>query len=301
MKPRSPEELSGRTERTAGYLLLVPALACISLLLLFPLAYSVWLSLTDAALLSSGAEFVGLRNYARLLASDEFLAALGNDVTYTLGTTALSVAMGLGMALLLRHRFPGRALLAALVISPYLIPSVATTLIFKWQLSTHFGIVNHALLSSGLIDAPISWLGDPSVAMLSVILVSAWTFFPFAFMAILARLQTIPENLYDAAKIDGASALGRFRYVTLAQLRNVLFIVVLLRGIWVFNNFDLIWLLTGGGPGGVTEHLPIRVYLQVFRAYSLSRGAAISVMMFLLLCLSSLVYFRVLRQTARRA
>jgi multiple sugar transport system permease protein len=283
-----------------GYLLLMPAAAAVTSLLLFPLAYSTWLSLTDTALLSSRMSYVGATNYARLFASDEFVSALGRDVVYTVGTTALSVVLGLGVALALNRRFPGRSLFSGLVIAPYLIPSVATFLMFKWQLSTQFGMVNYALTTLGLIREPISWLGDPSLAMLSVILVSAWTFFPFAFMAILARLQTIPGSLYDAAKVDGATRVQRFRYVTLPQLRNVLFIVILLRGVWVFNNFDIIWLLTGGGPAGVTEHLPILVYVQVFRAHSVSRGATVAVIMCLFLVACSIGYFAALRRPTRR-
>jgi multiple sugar transport system permease protein len=288
-------------EQAIGYGLLAPALVAIGILLLFPLLYSVWLSLTDAALLSSAPNFVGLRNYADFITSPQFLAALWHDVVYSVGATALSVGLGLGFALLMNRRFPGRSLLSGLIIAPYLIPSVATFLIFKWQLSTQFGIVNHALLSLHLIDEPISWLGNRSVVMLTVIVVSAWAFFPFAYMAILARLQTIPPNLYDAARVDGANALQRFQYVVLPQLRNVLFVVILLRGIWVFNNFDMIWLLTGGGPNGATEHLPILVYREVFLSHSLSRGAAASIVMFLILLASSAVYFVVAGRTRRRA
>ena len=293
---------AGVSEQVVGYALLAPALLALALLLVFPLLYSGWLSFTDAALLSSRPAFLGLRNYLELLESQTaafssgqiaspFVVALWHDVVYTVGTTSLSVGLGLAFAVLMSRPFPGRAALSGLVIAPYLIPSVATFLIFKWQLSTQYGIVNHALLSTGLIGRPISWLGNPSVAMLSVILVSAWAFFPFAYMAILARLQTIPVSLYEAAKVDGATATQRLRYIVLPQLRNVLFIVILLRGIWVFNSFDIIWLLTGGGPSGATEHLPILVYLQVFYAHSLSRGAAIAVIMFLILCVCSVVYF----------
>ncbi len=285
-----------------GYALLAPALLALAVLLVFPLLYSSWLSFTDAALLSSRPAFLGLRNYLELWGSQAasfssgqiaspFLVALWHDVVYTVGTTSLSVGLGLAFAVLMSKPFPGRSALSGLVIAPYLIPSVATFLIFKWQLSTQYGIVNHALLSAGLVGSPVSWLGNSSVAMLSVIFVSAWAFFPFAYMAILARLQTIPTSLYEAAKVDGATATQRLRYITLPQLRNVLFIVILLRGIWVFNNFDIIWLLTGGGPSGATEHLPILVYLQVFYANSLSRGAAIAVIMFLILCVCSATFF----------
>jgi multiple sugar transport system permease protein len=281
----------GTSEQVIGYALLAPALLAITLLLVFPLAYSAWLSLTNAALLSSKASFLGLENYVRLLGSEEFARALWHDVIYTIGTTGLSVGLGLGFALLMNKSFAGRPILSGLVIAPYLVPSVATFLIFKWQLSTQFGIVNHALLRIGVIRDPISWLGNPSVVMLSVILVSAWAFFPFAYMALLARLQTIPMSLYEAAKVDGANAVQRLRYIVLPQLRNVLFVVILLRGIWAFNNFDIIWLLTGGGPSGATEHLPILVYLQVFHAHSVSKGAAISVVMFLVLSVCSAIYF----------
>jgi multiple sugar transport system permease protein len=282
---------TSRRQALAGYLLLLPATVAVAALLVFPLVYSAWMSLTNAALLSSKFTFVGAKNYLELIDSSEFLAALWHDMIYTIGTTILSVGLGLGVALAFNRSFPGRSFLSGLVIAPYLIPSVATFLIFKWQLSTQFGTVNYVLQSMGLIEQAVSWLGNPRLAMFSVTLVTTWTFFPFAYMAILARLQSIPSNLYDAAAVDGATSFQRFRYVTLPQLRNVLFIVILLRGIWVFNNFDIIWLLTGGGPSQVTEHLPILVYLQVFQANNVSRGAAMAVVMFLFLVACSVMYF----------
>lgn len=244
--------------------------------------------------------FLGLENYIRLLKSEEFSRALWHDVLYALGTTSLSTGLGLGFALLMNRNFAGRRVLSGLVIAPYLIPSIGTFLTFKWQLNTQFGIVNHALLRTGLIQAPISWFGSPSVAMLSVILISAWAFFPFAYMAFVARLQSIPESLYEAAKVDGANAFQRLQFVVLPQLRNVLFVVVLIRGIWAFNSFDIIWLLTGGGPSSATQHLPILVYLQVFHEHSLSKGAAISVVMFLVLATCSAAYFLAFGRGRRR-
>jgi multiple sugar transport system permease protein len=289
------------SQHVVGYGLLFPAVAAIALLLIFPVAYSAWLSLTNTTLLSSTGHFVGLANYTELIGSSEFRSALLNGIIYTLATTALSVGLGVAFALLMNRNFIGRRWLSAIVILPYLIPSVATVLIFNWQLDPNYGMFNQILLDLHLINTPVAWLGSPSLAMFTVIMVSAWAFFPIVYIMVLARLQTIRPSLYAAARVDGANVFQRFRYITLPQLRNVLFLAVLLRGIWIFNTFDMIWLLTGGGPQGSTENLPVLVYKNVFIEQSLSKGAATAMMMFLLLALFSALYFVIFRRRGRSA
>jgi multiple sugar transport system permease protein len=275
-------------EAWAGFLLLLPITLGVCLLFLYPFGTAVWLSLTDKDLIRPGYRFVGLANYAELFRDPEFWASLWNNVVYAAATTALSTGLGLGVALLLNQPMRGRGLLASIIIFPYVVPTVVAALDFKWLFSDFFGLVNHLGVATGLLAKPRAWLGSPDTAMASVVVVSSWRFIPFAVICLLARLQGIPRDLYEAARMDGASSWRQFRDITLPMLKNVLLLVVLLRAIWMFNMFDFVWLLTGGGPAGVTQHLPVLAYLKVFREYQLGVGSALSLVMFgfLVLCLA---------------
>jgi len=171
---------------------------------------------------------------------------------------------------------------------------VGAALVWKWLLNDILGLVNYILTGLGLIGQSITFLGDPGRAMGTVIGISVWKLFPFVTICILARLETIPAELYDAAKVDGAGPIGRFIYITLPQLRGVLFIVLLLRSIWMFNDFETIWLLTKGGPINRTTNLPIFAYLKGFTgSFQVSLGMAITMVMLLFLILVATIYFRV--------
>ncbi len=176
---------------------------------------------------------------------------------------------------------------------PYVIPTVGATLIWKWLYDDLLGIVNRVLLFLGIIDKSIAWLGDMKWAMIAVIIVGIWKMFPFVVICVLARLQTIPEDLYDAARVDGANAFQRFRDITIPQLRYILFIVVLLRFVWMFNEFEVIWLLTNGGPVDRTTTMPIFAYLTAFRNYQLSPGMAVTIIMMAFLIIMALIFFKI--------
>jgi multiple sugar transport system permease protein len=178
----------------------------------------------------------------------------------------------------------------AVAIFPYVIPTVVAVIVWKWLLNSQFGVVNY------LLGAPISWMGRDWI-MVSLIIVSVWQFFPFVLLAVLARLQTIPQDLYDAAKVDGANAFSRFWHVTLPQLASVLFVVILLRSIWVFTKFDPPWLvIQGGGAETYIRTLPIYTYLRTFGYYEAGRGSAMAVLMFLMLVAAAALYFRLWRR-----
>jgi multiple sugar transport system permease protein len=265
-------------------------------LTLYPVGYGVWLSFFDKHALFPQTRFVGLANYAYLLRDPQFWASLWNGTVYALTTIALQLVLGVATALLLHQAFPGRNLVRGLVLFPYMIPTVVAVILWKWLLNNQFGLVNYLLLDLGLVRQPIRWMGR-SWIMVSLILISVWQFFPFVVLAVLARLQTIPEELYDAAKVDGASALRRFWHVTLPQLRAVLFVTVLLRALWMFTKFDTVWLITqGGGAEKYIRTLPVYAYLRTFNYYQAGMGAAIATVMFLILALATLVYFHTLRR-----
>lgn len=274
----------------AGWLLVLPALLLLCALTLYPVAYGIWISLFNKHSFFPEQSFVGLGNYLAVFADEEFWRALKLGLIYSLTTIALQLMLGVAAALLLNEAFAGRALVRAVAIFPYVIPTVVAVIVWKWLLNSQFGLVNH------LLGTPVSWMGRDWI-MVSLIIVSVWQFFPFVLLAVLARLQTIPPDLYDAAKVDGANALHRFLHVTLPQLASVLFVVVLLRSIWMFTKFDTPWLMIqGGGAETYIRTLPIYTYLRTFGYYEAGRGSAMAVLMFLMLVAAAALYFRLWRR-----
>ena len=284
-----------RRDRLTGLLLVAPTVLLFTVLILYPLGQSLVLSLHRTSTLTLQSRFVGLDNFRVLLADPEFTQAFVNTLIWTAGAVTLQLVCGVGMALLLHGSLVGRSLARGIVLFPYLLPTAVAVLVWRWLFNDLYGYVNYVLLSAGLVDRPLAWLSRMPDAMVSVILVGAWKFFPFVVIAVLARLQSIPDALYEAARIDGASRFAQFRDITLPQIAGVLSIVVLLRAIWDFKEFDLIYLMTGGGPADGTETMPILVYRQAFQLLNFGRGAAVSVAMLLFMLLFFLVYFRVNR------
>lgn len=284
-----------------GLASIAPALALILALTLYPVGYSLWLSVLDKHSLFPTQRFVGLANYAYLWRDPEFWTSLGYGVVYAVATTVLQIVLGVGAALVLHQSFPGRTLARGIVLFPYMIPTVVAVILWKWLLNDTYGLINWALLAAGVVRDPISWLGADHI-MLSLIVVSVWQFFPFVLLAVLARLQTIPEELYEAARVDGASAVRRFVHITLPHLRGILFVVILLRSVWMFTKFDTVWLMgEGAGAGRFIRTLPVYAYMRTFTYYQAGLGAALAVVMFGLLVVSAVAYFRLFRQEADAA
>ena len=274
----------------AGWLLVLPAVALIAALSLYPVAYGIWLSFYNKHAFFPGEQFIGLANYAAVLADEEFWRSLRLGLVYSLTTIALQLAIGTGAALLLNEAFPARGLVRAVAIFPYVVPTVVAIIIWKWLLNNQFGLVNY------LLGISVSWFGRDWI-MVSLILVSVWQFFPFVLLAVLARLQTIAPELYEAAKVDGANAWRRFLHITVPQLAAVLFVVVLLRSIWMFTKFDTPWLLIqGGGAEPYIRTLPVYTFQRTFAYYEAGRGSAMAVLMFLLLVVAAVVYMRLWRR-----
>ena len=259
------------------------------ILIVGPALYAISLSFYEQQSLTSDPVWVGFANYARVLASGEFWNALWNGFVYAMAAIVLQVVLGIGFALLLHQPFYGRSLLRGLAFLPYLLPTVVAVLTFKWMIDGSLGIVTIVLDTLGL--PPIYWFETESAAMVSVILVSVWLWTPFVTTTFLAGLQTVPAQLYEAARVDGAGPIRRFFHVTLPALRPILIVIILLRGVWMFNKFDIIWLTTGGGPLGATEHLPVLAYRQAFTLFDLGSGAAIATLSFLVLLMIVTLYF----------
>jgi multiple sugar transport system permease protein len=275
-----------------GTALIAPTVLVFCAVIVFPLVAAIYLSLFSLYTPTLQGEWVGLSNYAELLAKGEFWTSLWNTLIWTVGTLSLQILFGIGMALVLHQNLWFRSLARSLVLFPYFVSTVVAVLVWRWLFNDLYGILNHVIIAAGLSDMPLDWLGTMPNAMISVILVGAWKYFPFVVIAVLARLQTIPEPLYEAARIDGAGPVGRFFDITLPQLRDVLVVIVMLRAIWDFKEFDLIFLLTGGGPVISTQTLPLLVYKEAFAMNRMGMASAYAVMMMAVMLVFMIVYIR---------
>jgi multiple sugar transport system permease protein len=281
-----------------GFLLILPTLLIVFGFIVFPVGFSIWLSLTNKHIISPTYAFVGTGNYNDLLHDPQFWWSAWRGTIFAVGTVSFQTLFGLVVALLLNQDFRGRGLVRGIALFPYMLPTIVTILLWKWLLSATFGPVNYFLESVGIIQAPLVWLG-PQWLMATTIFIGVWQFFPFVVISLLARLQTIDLELYEAAQIDGANAWRRFLHITLPELRFVLFVVILLRSFFMFTKFDVPWLMaSGGGLQELIQNLPVYAFRVTFLLFQAGSGAAISVSLFLLLIVFSFVYFRIYRREA---
>jgi multiple sugar transport system permease protein len=275
-----------------GLFFIFPSLILFLTLILYPMIFGVRLSFLDANNLRGDGDFIGLGNYIYIFKTGIFWDALFKGVVWTVGSVALELVIGVVMAMLMNHDFYGRSLARGLILFPYLVPVVVATMVWRWMFNDLYGVINYLLNQMGIIDGSVLWLSSIPWAMLSVILVGAWRFFPFTTISALGRLQTIPKQLYEAATVDGANSWDRFWDITVVQLKDVLSVVILFRVIWAFNDFGTIYLLTGGGPVMSTRTLPLLVYELGFKIFRIGSGAAVAVIMMLIMSLFMVVYFR---------
>lgn len=295
--PRPAQTVLERQYSRLGLVLIAPTVLVFCAVIVYPLVSAIYLSLFSIFTPTLEGSFVGLENYRTLLSDGTFWNALGNTLIWTAGTLTLQVVFGVGMALVLHQNIWFRSLARSLILLPYFLSTVVAVLVWKWLFNDLYGILNHLMLGAGIIDMPLDYLGSMPNAMISVILVGAWKYFPFVVIAVLARLQTIPEPLYEAARIDGAGPIARFFDITLPQLRDVLVVIIMLRAIWDFKEFDLIFLLTGGGPIASTQTLPLLVYKEAFALNQMGMAAAYAVTMMAIMLVFMLVYIRRTRET----
>ncbi len=274
-----------------GMLLVLPSLVVIGATAAYPLVKGISFSFFKLTGFSYDGPFVGFANYARVISSSLFTESFYNNAIWAFGTLAGQILVGLATALLLNRAFRGRSVVRGIILFPYIIPGIIAVIIWRWMLHDQYGVINLVLKRWVGLGESIHWLATPTLAMVSLILVGIWKFFPFVTICFLARLQIIPPELYDAAKVDGASPWREFWHVTLPQLREVFFVVVLLRGIFMYLKFDIPWLLTAGGPGTSTYTLPIMSYVEAFRQMQRGTSAAIACVLFATLVVVALVYF----------
>ena len=262
-------------EELWGKLLLVPTVLMLLGLVLYPFFYAIWLSFTDKTVGSAG-QFVGLKNFRYVLAWPQFSAALVNTVVFTVSAVAIKFVLGMAVALVLNQQIRGRNFFRAFLLLPWVMPAFVVYLVWRWLYDPLSGLLNHALIDLGLIATPIAFLSERSTAMPSVILAHVWRAFPFYAISFLAGMQTIAQELYDAAQVDGASRWQQFRHVTLPGLYHIIGVVLLLTTIWTANAFEPVYLLTGGGPSDATMVYTMLAYTMGMVNLRLGEAAAIS-------------------------
>lgn len=281
-------------EKTLIVLTVVPVAVLFAFVNLLPILWAVAAGFHEISAFSPEWEWVGLENYTELLTDDNFYSALYKSLLFTVGTTGLNLLLGIGFALLVNRTFRGISLVRAILMLPYMVSTAVLGFITLWMANSQFGIINQVLADLGLINEFVPWFGAPELAMLSVILTNSWKFSIFVTIMVLARLQGIPDGIYEAAKVSGATPYQRFRDITLPNLKGVIFIVILLRGVWNFNKFDILFILTQGGPAGATTTAPIHAYNIAFLQTSLGEAAAMSTILFVILVSAATLYFYVL-------
>jgi multiple sugar transport system permease protein len=266
--------------RPGPFVLLVPALASIGAVSVYPVLLGLWLSFRDTTLASPTDTFIGLSNYLQLFSDGQFWNAWIHTIQFTTASTLLETSIGLMIALVLSERFRGRGMVRAAMLVPWAIPTVVTSKMFGWLFDGQHGMVNYLLRSVGLIQHNVDWYGSPDFALTTIIIADVWKTTPFMALLLLAGLQTIPDSLAEASVIDGANAWQQFWYVRLPLLAPSLLIAAMFRALDAFRIFDLVYVLTGGGPADSTEVLSTLTYKDLFSALQFGYGSALATSMF---------------------
>ena len=282
-------------KKATPYLLLLPALLFTALVVAFPLVQNIINSVREVSMVKGVGKWIGLANYTHVLHDPLFLLSFRNTLIYALAGTLLALLIGLALALLLNMKIGRITTIASFLYTiPWVLSPVVAGFAWKWILNDHFGIVNYWLSSAGLIDVGTSWLGNPHTALFCVILARVWQFYPFAMVMFLAGLQSIPQEQYEAAAVDGATTFRRFFHITLPNLRPVISVLLVLGVIWSFNDFNMVFVMTRGGPMNASMVLPVLVREFSFVYFDLGKGSALSIMTFVLLVALSFLYIRIL-------
>jgi multiple sugar transport system permease protein len=267
---------SVRTRESLGGIgLLLPTVLILIGLVLYPFFYAIWLAFSDKTVGSAG-QYVGVRNFAYVLGWPQFSTAVVNTVIFTVSAVAIKFVLGMAVALVLNQKIKGRNFFRAFLLLPWVMPAFVVYLVWRWLYDPLAGLFNYALIDLGLIASPIAFLSDRSTAMASVIVAHAWRNFPFYAISFLAGMQTISQELYDSAQVDGASRVQQFRYITLPGLYHIIGVVLLLTTIQTANAFEPIYLLTGGGPSDATMVYTMLVYVMGIVHLRLGEAAAVS-------------------------
>jgi multiple sugar transport system permease protein len=288
-EPTSPGRGSKLSDKSFIFLLILPGLVLLVAVVLYPLIRSLVSAFFKESLVMPGMTFVGFDNVIDVLTED-FGRLLNQTLIFTIGTTALPFVIGLGLALVLNQRFRGQRFLRGAFLVPWLIPGVVVSFLWMWIFDANYGVLNGILQELHVINAPFAWLFDTTTARGALIIAKTWNSFPWMMVMLLAGLQTVPNELHEAAAMDGAGAIRRFFSVTWPHIRGVAGLVVLLEFIWNFQHFDTIFVLTGGGPAGTTQTFATEVYDTAFKGYDLGHAGALGLLWMALLMILVIVY-----------
>jgi multiple sugar transport system permease protein len=283
-------------DRHFQLLFILPGLLCLVGIVAYPVVWNLVAAFTNASLIYEGWRFTGLDNFRLVLADAEFVTSTFRTLVWTFASVALQLLVGLVAALCLEKVTAGRSLLRMALIVPWAFPAIIMAFAWRYMLDASYGVANYFMMVLGLIGMPHAWLGETETAMVALIAMNVWFGFPFMMVAMIAGLQTIPRELYEAARMDGASPWQEFLYVTLPGLKGIVATLATLRTIWIFNNFEFPYLTTGGGPIDATTTLPIYAFKVGWTQYELGRMAAVSVLMLAMLTVTTVLYLRLLRE-----
>jgi multiple sugar transport system permease protein len=276
-----------------GILFIAPTVLFLAVFVLYPVFYNVYSSFTDANLLKSSVSFVGLRNFVKLFSSPAFSKYLWNTVIWTVFSVAGQLALGLGIALFInRKNMRFGTVLRSFLLIPYVVPAVALALVTKWVMNGDYGIVSAWMQKMGIVAHRQSFLALPGGAMAVLIVINIWRSYPFPMLIYWAALKGINKELYDAASVDGAGGFQLFWHITLSHLKDTTIVLAVLRIVWTATYFDLIWMVTGGGPAGSTTHLPIMIYQASFGTFQIGYASCISIILGVLLLFCVTFYVR---------
>jgi multiple sugar transport system permease protein len=284
-----------KSEALTGYFLISPAVFLMLVLLAYPFVLAVWISLTDRVLGEPG-KFVWFSNFYKLIQDPIFRNTVWNSFVYTFATVFLKMLLGVILALLLNQEIPYRNLIRGAILLPWIVPTSLSVLTWLWMFDSLFSVVNYILLGIGLISKKIQWLGSPSWAMVSVIIVNTWRGLPFFAVSFLAGLMTIPRELYEAAEVDGAKRFRQFWHITVPLLQPVIAVVVLFSTIWTFADFQIVYILTHGGPLNATQIFATLAYDVALVAGRIGEGSAISLFLFPALLVVIILMLKYLRR-----
>lgn len=287
-----------RAESRFGVLLVVPAVVFFVIVILYPFLRSAGLSLFESTLMSPEPEFLGLGNFRELWASPTFAGVWWTTVIYVTVTTALTVMLGLGWAIILNQAFTGRAVIRSITLLPWILPSTVTAFLWAWIFNGKFGLLNAALEGAGIIDAGVVWLSDPNGALFAVILAKTWLSTPVAMAFLLAGLQSVSSEEVDAALMDGCGAFGVIRHVLIPHLLPTIVVVVVLQAMANLQQIDTILAMTNGGPARATTVFSIEVYRTAFRNWDMGLASAIGVVWFFTIAIPAVVYLRTIFKRA---
>ena len=287
--------------RFQPYLFIAIPLAYLAVFQVYSIVQGIALSLTDTQLLNpSAGVYVGFRNYADVIASAEFWGSVRVTLAYTFGCVLGSVGLGLGAALILNRSFRGNAIVRSIVIMPWAAPGIAAVMVFVWIFDNQFGVANFLLRGVGLVDRNLLWRSSPDLALPTVMIVTVWHSFPLCALVLLAAMQSVLGDLYDAARVDGADALNIVKNVTLPSIMPTLVTLSLFMTIWSLRRFDTIWVMTQGGPVGRTNTIVIDIYRETFRFFDVGRGATVGVLGLVIAGVFTIFYFLSSRRMEKR-